>query len=238
MALPSFRFKDRSASHTAAGQSAKDATRQSSEVQGSTTREVRILYWTTSARVPETTIVDVTIGKFLNVRRWIPSVRFGGMHWFVQVWNEDLGEWISTFRWDVQVKIARHTVTVLVRELDCHVCLALGREVEIQQMRRGIEKIEEWEPVDLRVPSPTKVGEDFTVVSWDATGAVPQVFIVTLTNQGRLIIEDFPQLAEHCFHDRHPRPVFCGTRVWNPRTLKWELQSELLDYFPLKGYNF
>ncbi|TBU36392.1 hypothetical protein BD309DRAFT_1024364 [Dichomitus squalens] len=168
MALPSFRFKDRSASHTAAGQSAKDATRQSSEVQGSTTREVRILYWTTSARVPETTIVDVTIGKFLNVRRWIPSVRFGGMHWFVQVWNEDLGEWISTFRWDVQVKIARHTVTVLVRELDCHVCLALGREVEIQQMRRGIEKIEEWEPVDLRVPSPTKVGEDFTVVSWDA----------------------------------------------------------------------
>ena len=70
------------------------------------------------------------------------------------------------------------------------------------------------------------------------TASFPQVFVVNLTEEGRLIFNDFPQLAVHCFGDRLPRPLFCGTRIWNPTTLDWNLHSELMDYFPSEGYNF
>ncbi|TBU36396.1 hypothetical protein BD309DRAFT_984973 [Dichomitus squalens] len=230
LSLPSSATKDSPASHSLRGGRAneEDLIPQQMDVYLLPKREVRIFYWkaeltfSQSACVPETTIMDATVGKMLNLRRCFPNLlsEARSPRWMVNVWDEDKAEWDLRFRMDAQAKVADDTSTVLLRERNCHVCPAFAREVEIQQIRRGVKDIVQWVPIDLR------------------TGVVPQVFIVTLTNQGLLIFDNFPQLAEHCFRDGDSCPVFSGTRIWDPRKLEWDFISELTNFFPLEGYNF
>ena len=64
------------------------------------------------------------------------------------------------------------------------------------------------------------------------------MFIVTLTEERRLIFTDFPQLIAHCVTERTPRPLFYGVRIWNPNSSDWEYHCHLWDYFPRRGHNF
>ena len=73
----------------------------------------------------------------LPIQHYVKSIRFGGRHWWVQVWDEDLGDWKSSFRSDAEARICRHTATVLVRERSSYSCPAFGREVEILQIQIG-----------------------------------------------------------------------------------------------------
>ena len=110
--------------------------------------------------------MDGTVGDKLYVDIFaFPSLQ--GRRWQVHVWHEDRDQWEVVSRYEILANIAHRTVTVLAREMASRLCPTLGREVELLQLRRGVEHIVSWEAVDLRVSLPTTVGEDFTIVSWD-----------------------------------------------------------------------
>ena len=111
--------------------------------------------------------MDATVGDSLSVD-CVSFPIFRGKRWTVHVWEETRDEWQAVSRYGKLAKIAHRTDTVLAREMGSRQCPMLGREVELQQLRRGIQDVVTWEAIDLRVVTPTTVGEVFTIVSWDA----------------------------------------------------------------------